>query len=213
MVARDESDHQRCFDGGHKPPNSNGTSGRKPEPNRDVQHEEGKQCDCRRPTRLPDGRYGHGRSGACPKSSVFLSRHAAIVPQSDRLESVAASGSQHAKDANQHADDYMLAVVLFACSLFFARMTLRLLWRTASLILVGLGWIVFVGTLVWVATLPVQMALYGVPSTTSRIPRHQASSPGRRAPPRLAPQGVLGPGPASEPSACGGERLPPPPRA
>jgi hypothetical protein len=80
MVARDESDHQHCFDGGHKPPNPNGTSGRKPEPNRDVQHEEGKQCDCRRPTRLPDGRYGHGRTGACPKSSGFLRRHAAILP-------------------------------------------------------------------------------------------------------------------------------------
>jgi hypothetical protein len=48
---------------------------------------------------------------------------------------------------------------LFACSLFFAGISLRLHGRTASLILVGLGWIVFVGTLVWVATLPVQMTL------------------------------------------------------
>jgi hypothetical protein len=77
----------------------------------------------------------------------------------DRLESVAASYSERAKDANQHADDYMLAVVLFACSLFFAGISLRLHGRTASLILVGLGWVVFVGTLVWVGTLPVQMTL------------------------------------------------------
>jgi hypothetical protein len=77
----------------------------------------------------------------------------------DRLESVAATDSQRAKDANRHADDYMLAVVLFACSLFFAGVSLRLHGRTAGLILLGLGWVVFVGTLIWVATLPALMTL------------------------------------------------------
>jgi hypothetical protein len=77
----------------------------------------------------------------------------------DHLESVAAAHSQRAKDANRLADDYMLAVVLFACSLFFAGISIRLHENTTGLVLLGLGWVVFLGTLIWVTTLPVQMTL------------------------------------------------------
>jgi hypothetical protein len=38
----------------------------------------------------------------------------------ERVERAAAVASDHSKDANQRADNYMLAVVLFASSLFFA---------------------------------------------------------------------------------------------
>jgi hypothetical protein len=53
----------------------------------------------------------------------------------------------------------MLAVVLFASSLFFAGISIRLRARTASLMLLSIGWFVFIGTLVWVASLATQMTL------------------------------------------------------
>jgi hypothetical protein len=74
--------------------------------------------------------------------------------EADHLESIAAAHSQHAKDANRHADDYMLAVVLFACSLFFGGISMRLRAKGVSMVLLGLGWVVFLGTLIWGATLP-----------------------------------------------------------
>jgi hypothetical protein len=40
--------------------------------------------------------------------------------EADRLERRAPVGSEQAKTANQRADNYMLAVVLFASALFFA---------------------------------------------------------------------------------------------
>ncbi|HEY6583666.1 MAG TPA: hypothetical protein VIZ29_02360, partial [Gaiellaceae bacterium] len=44
----------------------------------------------------------------------------AATQEAERLEAQAAAGSDRAKDANERADNYMLAVVLFASSLFFA---------------------------------------------------------------------------------------------
>jgi hypothetical protein len=74
----------------------------------------------------------------------------------DRLEIKAAADSEQAKSANQTADDYMLAVVLFASALFFAGISTRLHATVVRTILLGLGSVVFVATLIWVATLPVK---------------------------------------------------------
>jgi hypothetical protein len=77
--------------------------------------------------------------------------------EADRLESTAAAASQQAKDANQRADNYMLAVVLFASALFFAGISAKLKDTTARLFLLGFGWVIFLGTAIWLATLPVQL--------------------------------------------------------
>jgi hypothetical protein len=58
---------------------------------------------------------------------------------------------------NERADNYMLAVVLFASSLFFAGISTKLTDSTARVGLLALGWIVFVGTVIWLATIPVQL--------------------------------------------------------
>jgi hypothetical protein len=84
--------------------------------------------------------------------------HLQASDQADRLESTAAAYSQHAKDANQRADNYMLAVVLFASALFFAGISVKLEDSTARLAILGLGWVIFLGTVVWLATFPVQLA-------------------------------------------------------
>jgi hypothetical protein len=81
------------------------------------------------------------------------------VVESDRLETTAAAASQRAKEANQRADNYMLAVVLFASSLFFAGISTKLGTPRARAALLGLGWVLFLGTVIWVATFPVQLTV------------------------------------------------------
>jgi hypothetical protein len=65
--------------------------------------------------------------------------------------------SQRAKDANERADNYMLALVLFASALFFAGISTKLSTYNARLITLGLGWVLFLGTVIWLATFPVQL--------------------------------------------------------
>ena len=79
--------------------------------------------------------------------------------RADRLESVADAASQGAKDANQHADNYMLAVVLFASSLFFAGLSTKLEFRTARVTLLAVGWVLFLGTAIWIATSPIHLTI------------------------------------------------------
>ena len=79
------------------------------------------------------------------------------MDEADRLEVKAASISSQAKDANKRANDYMFAVVLFASSLFFAGISLKLPTTRAQAAMLGLGWLVFTGTVIWLATLPAQL--------------------------------------------------------
>ena len=51
----------------------------------------------------------------------------------------------------------MLAVVLFASSLFFAGLSTKLHTSSAKLVLLGLGAALFLGTVIWLATLPAQL--------------------------------------------------------
>jgi hypothetical protein len=77
--------------------------------------------------------------------------------RADALEATAAAASERAKRANQHADNYMLAVVLFALTLFFAGISTKLHGLRARAAILALGCVVFGVTLIWVATLPVQL--------------------------------------------------------
>ena len=74
--------------------------------------------------------------------------------EADRLELRATAGSNRAKDSNERADNYMLAVVLFASALFFAGISTRLRTAGARAAILGLGCLLFVGTAIWLATLP-----------------------------------------------------------
>jgi hypothetical protein len=79
--------------------------------------------------------------------------------EADRLETKAAADSNHSKAANEHADNYMLAVVLFALSLFFAGISTKLETVRARTVILGLGCILFVGTVIWIATFPVHATI------------------------------------------------------
>ena len=82
----------------------------------------------------------------------------AATREAERLEAQAAAGSDRAKDANERADNYMLAVVLFASSLFFAGLSAKLDSERASAITFVLGAVVFLVGLVWIATMPIQVS-------------------------------------------------------
>lgn len=77
--------------------------------------------------------------------------------EADRLERRAAAGSERAKAANQRADNYMLAVVLFASALFFAGISTKFEAGGVRKAILGLGWVLFLGVVVWLATFPVQL--------------------------------------------------------
>jgi hypothetical protein len=77
----------------------------------------------------------------------------------DRLEAKATADSQQAKDANQRADNYTLAVVLFASSLFFAGISTKFETTTAKLVLLGLGSMLFLGTVIWLAMMPARLTV------------------------------------------------------
>jgi hypothetical protein len=83
----------------------------------------------------------------------------AATTKSDRLEVQAATFSRQAGGFIQRADDYALAVVLFASSLFFAGISTRLRSSTPRTVVLGLGYALFLGSVVWIATFPVSLSV------------------------------------------------------
>jgi hypothetical protein len=83
----------------------------------------------------------------------------AAEAQANRLEATAATFSQRASDYIHRADDYALASVLFAASLFFAGISTRLHARAPRSVVLGLGYTLFLGTVVWIFTFPVNVTV------------------------------------------------------
>ncbi len=78
--------------------------------------------------------------------------------QVDKLDREAAALSTTAGVDIDRADRYMLSVVLFASALFFAGISTRLHTPRGREVILGLGWLVFLGALVWLATFPVSFS-------------------------------------------------------
>ena len=83
----------------------------------------------------------------------------AASTEADRLEAKAAAASQAVKRYIQRADNYVLAVVLFAVALFFAGVSTRLPSRGARTLILGVGWALFLGTVIWLTTFPVTVSI------------------------------------------------------
>ena len=93
-----------------------------------------------------------------PRSPFELPEYRlAANEEADALEQQAADfGLVVAQDV-ERADSYMLAVVLFAIALFFAALSTRLTSRDLQVALVAMGYVVFLGTAIWLATQPVSI--------------------------------------------------------
>jgi hypothetical protein len=79
--------------------------------------------------------------------------------EADQLEADAEAFAAGARTNVQRATNYVLGVVLFAVALFFAGMSTKLRERRLQVVLLALGATVFLGTVVWLATLPVSISV------------------------------------------------------
>jgi hypothetical protein len=74
-------------------------------------------------------------------------------------EAAAEAFAAEAVDEIQDADNYVLAVVLFAACLFFAGVSTRMHTLGGQRFILGLGCLLFVATVIWVATFPVTVSI------------------------------------------------------
>ena len=79
--------------------------------------------------------------------------------QSERLHTAAGRHADAAGVADQRSDSYVLAVVLFAASLFFAGISTKLRSLRQREVLLALGYVIFVCTAAWIATFPVTFSI------------------------------------------------------
>ncbi len=79
--------------------------------------------------------------------------------KADRLDARAELNSAEMRRDIQRASNYVLGVVLFATSLFFAGMSTKLSAPRLRITLVAIGCIVFLLSVVWIATSPVSVSL------------------------------------------------------
>jgi hypothetical protein len=82
----------------------------------------------------------------------------AAKQQAEELEATADATSETARVYVQRATNYVLAVVLFAVALFFAGISTKLPPRPRIVIL-GVGYVVFISAAVWVATFPISLSI------------------------------------------------------
>jgi hypothetical protein len=81
------------------------------------------------------------------------------LDQASELEQQASAASDEAREHIQRADNYVLAVVLFASALFFGGLSMRVRTERERIAILGLGWVLLLGTAVWIATFPVTVAV------------------------------------------------------
>ncbi len=83
----------------------------------------------------------------------------AASAQADALDAEAESTAAQARDHVQRATNYVLGVVLFAVSLFFAGISTKLANHRIRTVVVGIGCAVFLVTASWIATFPVSVSV------------------------------------------------------
>jgi hypothetical protein len=100
------------------------------------------------------------KNPSAPQSPFAMPQYdLAATAAANRLELQAAAASNQVGRYIQRADNYSLAVVLFAASLFFAGISTRLRSPTTRMVVLGLGYTVFLGSLIWIATFPVNLSV------------------------------------------------------
>jgi hypothetical protein len=79
--------------------------------------------------------------------------------EAERLDAAAAASAEVVQRNLQRSANYVLAVVLFAVTLFFAGVSTKLPSPRMQVVLLTAGWTVFLGTVVWLATFPVSISV------------------------------------------------------
>jgi hypothetical protein len=76
-----------------------------------------------------------------------------------RLDDAAEQSAATVRRYIQRASNYVLTVVLFAVTLFFAGMSTKLVGRGVRIAMLAIGCIVFVATVAWVVTFPASVSI------------------------------------------------------
>jgi hypothetical protein len=98
-------------------------------------------------------------ANAPPSPFAMPEYRLAATSEAERLEAQAAAATEDAREDIQRADNYVLAAVLFAASLFFGGLSLRMRTEMGQRQILGLGYLLLVGAGIWVATFPVNVAV------------------------------------------------------
>ena len=98
-------------------------------------------------------------SGAAPTPFALPQYKLASAAEAARLDAQAEVLSATVRRDIQRVSNYVLAVVLFAVALFFAGMSTKLGTVGLRTMMLTVGWIVFLGAAVWVATSPMSVGV------------------------------------------------------
>ena len=98
-------------------------------------------------------------AGAAPTPFALPEYKLASAAEAARLDGQAEVLAATVRRDIQRASNYVLAVVLFAVALFFAGMSTRLGTARLRIAMLSIGWIVFLGAAVWVATSPMSVGI------------------------------------------------------
>jgi hypothetical protein len=79
--------------------------------------------------------------------------------EADRLESAAEAAAAEARTYIQRATNYVLGVVLFAVSLFFAGISTKVGAHRLRAVVLVIGCTVFIAAITWISTFPVSLSI------------------------------------------------------
>jgi hypothetical protein len=97
--------------------------------------------------------------GAPPTPFAMPEYQLAAAAEADRLDAEAEVLAADVRDYIQRSSNYVLGVVLCAVALFFAGISAKLKTPRVRQVILGLGWVVFIGAVVWIATSPVSVSV------------------------------------------------------
>ena len=97
--------------------------------------------------------------GAPPTPFAMSEYKLAAKARAERFDREAERLAAAVRRDIQRASNYVLAVVLFAVALFFAGMSTRLGTRGLREGMLLVGWVVFLGAVIWIATSPVSVGI------------------------------------------------------
>jgi hypothetical protein len=79
--------------------------------------------------------------------------------EADELQAEAEAKAAESRRNIQRATNYVLGVVLFAAALFFAGISTKLSARPARAAVLVIGCVLFLGTVIWIASFPVSISV------------------------------------------------------
>lgn len=79
--------------------------------------------------------------------------------EAERLDAETEVSSAAVRRNIQRSANYVLGVVLFAVSLFFAGMSTKLHGSGSRKVILAIGCLLFVGTAIWIATFPISLSI------------------------------------------------------